>query len=104
MTCIAGGRALAGYPASTWWRLLAVTAGAQLLGHSLFNRVLRRVSPTTASLALLFEVPGAALLAAVFLNQQPSAGALPGLLILLAGIAVVVAARQRGTAPSVPVE
>src|SRR5947209_5667887 len=41
MACVAGGKALAGYPASAWWRLLAVTAGAQFLGHSLFNRVLR---------------------------------------------------------------
>src|SRR4051794_7080417 len=104
ITCVAGGKALAGYPTSTWWRLLAVTAGAQLLGHSLFNRVLRRVSPTTVSLALLFEVPGAALLAAVFLHQSPGASALPGLVLLLAGIAVVIAARGRGTAPSLPVE
>src|SRR3954470_747483 len=77
LTCIAGGKALAGYPASTWWRLPAVTVGAQLLGHSLFNRVLRRVSPTTVSLTLLFEVPGAALVTGVVLNPQPKAEDLP---------------------------
>ena len=104
MTCIAGGKALAGYPASAWWRLAAVTAGAQFLGHSLFNRVLRRVSPTMVSLALLFEVPGAALLAAVFLHQTPGAQALPGLLLLIAGIALVIAARGRGAEPPVPMD
>ena len=104
LTCVAGGQALAGYPASAWWRLLAVTAGAQFLGHSLFNRVLRRVSPTVASLAILFEVPGAALLAAVFLHQTPGASALPGLALLMAGIAVVIAGRGRGAEPSLPTE
>src|SRR5436305_3876219 len=43
VTCVAGGQALSGYPASAWWRLVAVTAGAQFRGHSLFNRGLRRV-------------------------------------------------------------
>jgi drug/metabolite transporter (DMT)-like permease len=104
MTCVAGGKALAGYPASAWWRLVAVTAGAQFLGHSLFNRVLRRVSPTMVSLAILFEVPGAALLAALFLHQTPGATALPGLVLLVAGIAIVIAVRGRGVEPSVPVE
>jgi drug/metabolite transporter (DMT)-like permease len=104
VTCAVAGSALSGYPSSAWARLVAVTAGAQFLGHSLFNRVLRTVSPTMVSLAILFEVPGAALVAAVWLHQTPPATALPGLLMLLAGVAVVVAARDRRTAPSVPVE
>jgi len=104
VVCLAAGKDLAGYPASAWWKLVAVTAGAQFLGHSLFNRVLRRVSPTMMSLAILFEVPGASLLAAVWLHQTPRATAVPGLLLLLAGIAVVIAARQRGAEPAVPVE
>lgn len=102
--CVVGGQALAGYPASAWWRLVAVTVGAQFLGHSLFNRVLRRVSPTMVSLALLFEVPGAALLAALFLHQTPGRTALPGLVLLVAGIALVIAARGRGAEPPVPVD
>jgi drug/metabolite transporter (DMT)-like permease len=104
LACVVGGESLAGYPASAWWKLVAVTVGAQFLGHSLFNTVLRSVSPTMVSLAILFEVPGAALLAAVWLHQTPPATALPGLVLLLAGVAVVIAARQRGTEVSVPVE
>lgn len=104
VVCLIAGKQLAGYPASAWWKLVAVTAGAQFLGHSLFNRVLRTVSPTMMSLAILFEVPGAALLAAVWLHQTPRATAVPGLVLLLAGVAVVIAARQRGAEPSVPVE
>jgi drug/metabolite transporter (DMT)-like permease len=102
--CLVGGVHLVGYPSSAWGRLVAVTAGAQFLGHSLFNRVLRNVSPTMVSLAILFEVPGAALIAAIWLHQTPRATAVPGLVLLLLGIALVVTARQRGTEPSVPVE
>ena len=104
IVCVIGRQSLTGYPGSAWLRLIAVTVGAQFLGHSLFNRVLRRLSPTTVSLALLFEVPGAALLAALFLHQSPPATAVPGLLLLLAGIGVVIAGRDRRTEPSVPVE
>jgi drug/metabolite transporter (DMT)-like permease len=104
LVCLLGRQSLTGYPASAWWRLVAVTAGAQFLGHSLFNRVLKNVSPTMVSLAILFEVPGAGLIAAVWLHQTPRATAIPGLVLLLVGIAVVVASRNRGTEPSVPVE
>jgi len=104
LCCAAGRVELTGYSSSAWWRLVAVTAGAQFLGHSLFNRVLRRVSPTMVSLAILFEVPGAATIAAVWLHQRPHAAAVPGLLLLLIGIGLVIAARERGTAPSLPVE
>ena len=102
--CVVGRQQLAGYPAAAWLKLVLLTVGAQLLGHSLFNRVLRNASPTVVSLAILFEVPGATLIAALWLHQTPHAGAVPGLVLLLAGIALVVAARNRATAPSVPVE
>jgi drug/metabolite transporter (DMT)-like permease len=98
--CLVTGQRLGGYDAGTWVKLLALTAGAQLLGHSLVNVVLRTTSPTVVSLAILFEVPGAGLLAAVWLHQLPPPAALPGLLVLLVGVAVVVRAGAR----AVPVE
>lgn len=104
LACVVGRQPLSGYSAGAWWRLVALTAGAQLLGHSLFNRVLRTVSPTVVSLAILFEVPGAALIAAIWLHQRPPASAVPGLVLLLIGVALVLAARDRITPASVPVE
>ena len=59
---------------------------AQLLGHSVFNHLLATMSPTVVSLVLLLEVPGAALLAAVFLGQAPPWGVYAGLLLILAGL------------------
>lgn len=98
--CLLGGQRLGGYHAGTWARLVALTVAAQLLGHSLINLVLSSTSATVVSLAILFEVPGAAILAAVFLGQHPAAAAIPGFGLLLAGLAVVVRSGTRG----VPVE
>lgn len=104
VACVIGRQALAGYPAGTWLKLAALTLGAQFLGHSLFNRVLRTTSPTVVSLASLFEVPGASLIAALWLHQHPHAAAVPGLALLLAGIAIVIVGRDRETPPAVPAE
>ena len=98
--CLATGQQLGGYEAGTWVKLVALTLGAQLLGHSLVNVVLRTTSPTVVSLAILFEVPGAGILAAVWLGQVPPVTALPGLLVLLAGVALVIRAGAR----AIPVE
>ena len=78
---------------------MAVTGCAQLLGHSLINVVLRSMSPTLVSLAILFETPGAAVIAAIWLHQRPPAGAVAGVLLLLGGLIVVVRARDRVAEP-----
>ena len=100
LACLAAGQPLAGYTGATWLKLAALTAGAQLLGHSLINLALRSTSPTVVSLAVLFEAPGAALIAAVWLGQLPPVSVLPGIAVLLGGLAIVVRAGGR----AVPVE
>ncbi|GAB1694598.1 DMT family transporter [Krasilnikovia sp. M28-CT-15] len=88
--CLAARLPLAGYNPGTWAAILALVVGAQLLGHSMFNYALQRTSATTVSVLILLEVPGAALLAWAWLGQVPRAEALPGIVLLLAGVAVVV--------------
>jgi drug/metabolite transporter (DMT)-like permease len=102
--CLLAGVPLAGFDASTWLAIAALVVGAQLLGHSMFNYALHRVSATTISVLILLEVPGAALLAWVWLGQTPRPGALPGLALLLAGVAVVVlgGARRVRADPATP--
>jgi drug/metabolite transporter (DMT)-like permease len=95
--CFVGRVRITGFSGTTWLQLVALTAGAQLLGHSLINRVLRTTSPTVVSLALLFEVVGAAVIAAIYLGQTPPVAAVPAALLLLAGIAIVISARPRDT-------
>lgn len=90
VAALVAGQPLAGYPARQWLGLVVLTATAQLLGHSVFNHLLATVSPTVVSLALLLEIPGAALIAAAWLGQVPGATAFAGLAMILAGMVVVV--------------
>jgi drug/metabolite transporter (DMT)-like permease len=90
VACVVGGVQLGGFSGTTWLQLLALTAGAQLLGHSVFNLVLRTTSATVVSLVLLLEVPGAALIAAAALGQTPPVEALPAALLLLVGLGIVI--------------
>jgi drug/metabolite transporter (DMT)-like permease len=89
------GASFGGYPATAWLAIGALVVGPQLLGHSLFSYALRRVSATTVSVVALLEVPAAALLGWLWLRQLPPAAAWPGLVLLVAGVAVVVLARGR---------
>ena len=103
--CLAAGVPMHGYPATAWLAILALTAGPQLLGHSMFNYALKRVSATTISVLILLEVPGATLIGWLWLDQVPRLGQVPGLLLLLAGVAVVVLGAARAPAPvAAPVE
>jgi drug/metabolite transporter (DMT)-like permease len=96
--CVATGQSLSGYAAEDWVRIATLTITGQLLGHTLLNLVLRSISPTIASLATLFTVPGAAILAALTLGETPPAAAVPALALLLAGTALVISARERSPA------
>ncbi|UQU65495.1 DMT family transporter [Couchioplanes caeruleus] len=102
VVCLIGGVRLTGYDGRTWAAILALVVGAQLLGHSMFNYALHHVSATTVSVLILLEVPGAALLAWAWLGQVPRAEALPGLAVLVAGVAVVIlgGARRRNGRPA----
>jgi drug/metabolite transporter (DMT)-like permease len=91
--CLLGDQQLVGFDARTWGELLALTLTAQLLGHSLLNRALRTAGATTVALAILFEVPGAVLIAWAFWGQQPPLAVVPGAVLVLVGLAVVVRSR-----------
>jgi drug/metabolite transporter (DMT)-like permease len=92
--CLAFGQALFGYATGDWVRIAAITVFGQLVGHSLFNLVLRSISPTIVSLATLFTVPLAAIIAAFALGQTPPIAAIPALALLVTGIAIVISARE----------
>jgi drug/metabolite transporter (DMT)-like permease len=88
--CVLTGQDLDGYQPKQWALLVLVTLTAQLMGHSVFNSLVASTGPMLVSLALLLEVPGAALLAAWFLHQTPPSGVLVGLAVILAGMTTVV--------------
>lgn len=94
MALIAGNQIFS-FSAKEWWILLGLILGAQLLGHSMFNSALKRVSPAIVSLIVFFEVPVSAILAAWWLGQKPPLGIIPGIVLILAGCVLVVT-RTRG--------
>jgi drug/metabolite transporter (DMT)-like permease len=99
--CLAARQPLAGsdYDATTWLALLAMVAGPQLLGHTVVNRVLGTTSPTLVSVAILFEIVGAALLAWVAFDEVPPASAIPAAILI--GVGVVLVVRSGTEEPSV---
>lgn len=93
IACLAARVRLMGFDGRSWLLIVAVTLSAQILGHSVFNHLLAVMSPTLVSMLLLLEVPGAALLAAVFLGQAPPIAVYAGIALICAGLALVVRAR-----------
>ena len=81
---------LIGFSAQAWLMILAITLGAQLLGHTLLNKVLKNSSATFVSLTILFEMPGAAIVAAVWLGQTPPVAIYPAAAMILLGIVIVI--------------
>lgn len=96
LVCLVGRQSLGGYSGADWLRIGGLVVGAQLLGHSVFNKVLRTTSAVVVSLSILLEVPGATLIAAVFLHQSVHPSQVPAALLLLAGLALVIRAGARG--------
>jgi len=89
MAVIAGNE-IVHFSAREWWILLGLIFGAQFLGHTMFNSVLKRVSPAVVSLIVFFEVPVSSILAIWWMNQRPPAGVIPGIALILFGCALVV--------------
>ncbi|NUP75140.1 MAG: DMT family transporter [Sinomonas sp.] len=91
----ASGQRLAGFEPIGWAGILAITVAAQLVGHTSFNHLVATLSPLVVSMIILLEIPGAAILAAVFLHEVLPAGTYAGLACILAGLAVVVLGQRR---------
>ncbi len=91
---------LAGYAGRDWVLILAITLVAQIGGHSVMNAVVHRTSATVVSTAILFEAPGATILAAIFLGQSVGLSLVLGLSVMLAGLVIVVRAGRPPVAES----
>ena len=87
--CLVGGVRLSGWSAGVLVEARRRHGRRPAARARRLQQVLRTTSPTVVSLTILLEVPGAALLAWLWLGQTPRLSQLPGALLLLAGIAIV---------------
>jgi drug/metabolite transporter (DMT)-like permease len=95
--CVISGQVLTGYDRDTWLAIGGLVLGAQLLGHTLVNLVLRSLSPTAVSVAILFEILGATVIARIAFGETPPPGAWPAGLLIALGVVAVVRSDQDAT-------
>ncbi len=89
VAAVAGGRDLWGYEIGTWAALGGLVLGPQMLGHTMLNEMLERVSATTVAAVVLFEPVGSTLLAWAILGELPVPVFWIGAPMVLAGLVVV---------------
>jgi drug/metabolite transporter (DMT)-like permease len=69
--------------------IVALAIGSTAFGYLLYFRIIRDAGATNASLVTLLNPASAALLAIVFLGEWPGPLALPGFMLIAAGLLVV---------------
>jgi drug/metabolite transporter (DMT)-like permease len=88
-----------GYSGETWFWLAAITAGAQLMGHTVFNWALRYVQASIISGTILAEPVVAALLAWLVLSERPGLLTIVGGAVVLAGLYFLLKGRSAASDP-----
>jgi drug/metabolite transporter (DMT)-like permease len=101
---VAAGTPFAGYSARVWLLFALMTAGPQLLGHTVFNYLLAHVEASVVAIAVTAEPVGASLLAIVVLHETPSATAVVGGALILAGVYVAIASQSRAAVGEMALE
>ena len=106
---VLSGTPLTGFPAKTWLLFVAMAVVPQMLGHTVFNYLLKEVEATVVAISIMGEPVGSTILALAILGETPPWTALAGGVLILAGIYVAVTAQARGRrgaiqAVAVPVE
>ena len=102
LACLVSGRPIVGFSTGTWLAIVALVVGPQLLGHTLVNTVLRSITATAVSVAILFEVVGATVIAALWFGETPPLAAVPAGLLIFSGIIVVIRAGRRRPVEGAP--
>ena len=100
---VAAGTPLLGFDPEVWLLFALMAAGPQILGHTVFNYLLRDLDATVVAVAVMGEPVGASLLALAIFGEVPPWSAVIGGAVILAGIYLAVTAQARRPADA-PVE
>ncbi|GGH73631.1 drug/metabolite transporter (DMT)-like permease [Pullulanibacillus pueri] len=85
------------YSATTWWAFLGLAFIATILGQSIFNWLLKWLSPTVITMGILGETVGTCILAYFILREALSLQQCLGIMLILIGLAVfLLLQRKRG--------
>lgn len=90
-----------GWPSHGWLLLLALTA--QVAGWLLISRSLPRLPAAVTSVVLLLQPVGAMVLAAVALGERPGWAQLAGAVLILCGVVLATAGRERAATEPEPI-
>ncbi len=94
LACFATSTPVIGYSKSTWFFLFLMALIPMLIGHTLLNYILRHMEVLPVTASVIGEAVGAAILAAIFLNQTLEPLAYIYMLLILFGIAITFISRQ----------
>jgi drug/metabolite transporter (DMT)-like permease len=94
VAAVSGSR-LVGFDGKTWAMFVLLALVPQLLGHTVFNFVLKEVSATVVTISVMGEPIGSTLLALAFFGEVPPWTAVVGGGLILGGIYVAVTAQAR---------
>jgi len=95
---------LVGYAAREWGIFLLLALFPTVLGHGLFNWVLKYVRASTISMAVLGEPLGAIVLAYILLGESVSVAQIAGGVLTLLGVAVYLRTPRPASMPTPALE
>lgn len=84
-----------GYPHVVYVCILLTAIVPQLVGHTIFNWAVVRISPTLVTLAILFEPAGASYFGYLLFGEVPAPAVLAGAGLLLLGVAAAAFGAQK---------
>jgi drug/metabolite transporter (DMT)-like permease len=87
------------YPAADWVLFLALAAVCTVLGHTVFNWVLRYVQASVVSVSILGEPIGAILWASLFLGENPTLRQVAGGALIFSGLFIFTRVAASSTSP-----
>jgi drug/metabolite transporter (DMT)-like permease len=85
----------AGYSQAVYVCILLTVIVPQLIGHTIFNWAVVRISPTLVTLAILFEPVGASYFGYLVFGEVPAPAVLAGAGVLLLGVASATFGTQK---------
>jgi drug/metabolite transporter (DMT)-like permease len=96
---LVGNVPLTGFEPEAWLLFGLMALGPQILGHTVFNYLLRDLGATVIAVAVMGEPVVATMLALVLFGEVPPLSSIIGGIVVLAGIYLSVTAQTRAPAP-----